>query len=498
MNEKGEIVMSCLNGNRLQSVKHIFLVMLSAFALMLVFSGCTSPLYPHYNCLDSSIFILTGKGILEGKMCYVDLFDHKGPVLFWLEALGYAMGGRTGVCILQSIFFGIDILVLEKIVKSFEAKPLLPLLGFATVFFYCFSHGNLTEELSMPFILIAVYCEVLFLKSNKAEHPPILAFAYGIIIGILAFLRLNNAITMCVLIVCTGIALIAAKKWKNIIANLLAGLLGIAVAALPICWYYYANNALYDMLYATFLYNLIYAKESTHSAIFSAELPFYIVMYAPGVFATAVFAIAGKRTKSRLYFSLLSATAVTYAMLVYTNVYVHYFTLGAPLFAIAIAVALPDADVKNILSFVKSKKIAAISATLIVTIFALFSAYSVGAPIYKTYISGISNQQYNQTHESMQIIPQDERNSVIGFGVLADFYVNADITPCYKYYTLQKWWTTEQRNVYGEFLEYVKNDEPLWIVTNVGEDDREMLNLLENYTIVVQDDYYTYYRLNKR
>lgn len=441
------------------------------------------------------MFLLTGKGILEGKICYTELFDHKGPVLFWFEALGYAMGGRTGVCILQSVFMGIDILILEKIILKLGAKPILPLLGAASVFFFTFSHGNLTEEFSMPFILTVLYREISFLKSNKAEHPPILAFAYGVIIGILAFLRLNNAITICVLIVCIGISLIAAKKWKNIIANLLAGLLGIAVAALPICWYYYANNALYDMLYATFLHNLIYAKESTHSPIFSAELPFYVVMYAPGVFATAAFAIASKRTKSRLYYSLLAATVVTYAMLVYTNVYAHYFTLGVPLFAIAIAVALPDADAKNILNFIKSKKLSAISAALIVTVFALFSAYSVGAPIYKTYISGVSNQQYNQTHESMQMIPQNERDSVIGFGVLADFYVNADVTPCYKYYTLQKWMTTEQRNVYGEFLEYVKNDEPLWIVTNVGETDQGIISALENYTLVTQDDYYQYYRL---
>lgn len=70
---------------------------------MLICAGFTSPLYPHYAGRDSSTFLLLARGILDGRIPYLDLFDHKGPVFYWMEALGYFFGGRTGVFFLQCI-----------------------------------------------------------------------------------------------------------------------------------------------------------------------------------------------------------------------------------------------------------------------------------------------------------------------------------------------------------------------------------------------------------
>lgn len=460
---------------------------------MLICAGNTSPLFPHYDCLDSSMFLLTGRGILEGKICYVDLFDHKGPVFFWLEAVGYALGGRTGVWIWQSILAVADVLLIEKIAAELKAKSLLPTIAFASVFFYCFMHGNLTEEFSMPLILLAVLLEIRFLNSESKTHRPLYALVYGIIIGTLAFIRVNNAITICILVLCIGVVLIKEKQWKNIILNLIAGTFGIALVTVPVCVYYYANNALDDMLYATFLHNLIYAKENTHSAIFSKHLINFIFMYAPGAFAVAIF---GKRISenSRLYVSLLIATIVTYAMLLYSNIYAHYFMLGLPLFAIAVACAFPDFSFRNISSLMRPKKLKGLSLMIVIVAFSLLSVYSAAAPFYKTYTSGSSNEQYRQISESMKQVPEQERNSVIGFGVLADFYVHADITPCYKYYTLQRWMTNDERDVYGEFMEYAAHEHPLWIVINEDETDSGIGEVLEAYDLIVSDDYYEYYR----
>lgn len=478
------------------SIKHIVLVFASAFALMLVCAGNTSPLYPHYNCLDSSMFLITGKGMLEGKICYADLFDHKGPVFFLMQAFGYAMGGRTGVWILQSLLFAVDILLLERISTKLGAKPLLPVLAFAAVFLFTFSHGNITEEFSMPLILAAIYGEICFFVSDKKAHPPLLAFLYGLIIGLLAFIRLNNAIPLCIPILCIGVELVKARQWKNLVANFFAGLAGIVLVALPICLYYRAHGALYDMLYATFLHNFIYAKNNTHSPILSGRFLHFLLMYAPGIFSAVAFGSKLRQTRSRLYVALLASTVVTYAMLLYSNVYQHYFMLGIPLFAAAVAVVFPNDGVKAFASAIKARSLPAIFAMLTFAAYCVMSMYSAAAPFYKTYISGSSNIQYEQVSESMKCIPENERDSVIAFNVLADFYVHADITPCYKYYTLQKWMTTEKRDVYGEFLDYVKETPPTWIVLNIGETDDGILDALESYTQVTSDDYYVYYRLN--
>ena len=42
---------------------------------LFLFSMHTSPLYPNLLGVDSAIFSLLGKGIVEGKTLYLDLFD---------------------------------------------------------------------------------------------------------------------------------------------------------------------------------------------------------------------------------------------------------------------------------------------------------------------------------------------------------------------------------------------------------------------------------------
>ncbi len=440
------------------------------------------------------MFLLTGRGILEGKVCYADLFDHKGPVLFWLESIGYAMGGRTGVWVFQCLLAIADVILLERIFRKLNAKPLLAVISAAAVFFYTFSHGNLTEELSMPLILTALLLEVEFLASDNKTHSPWYAFVYGVIIGLLAFIRINNAISICVLILCIGVILVKEKQWSNIVFNFFAGIAGIAVVALPVCLYFYVHDALNDMIYATFLHNLIYAKEHTHAAILSKYFLNFVFMYAPGVFAVVIFALKAGKDRNRLYISLAVSSAVTYLMLIYSNVYAHYFTLGIPLFAVSVACAFPEFEIKSIKKFFKQGKIASVALTAIVCAFALLSIYSAGAPFYKTYISKSADEQYYQISESMKAVPEKERNSVIGYGVLADFYIHADVTPCYKYYTLQKWMTSEKRDVYGEFIEYLLTEHPLWLVTRADEHDGIITAVLDKYTLVTSDDYYSYYR----
>lgn len=477
---------------------------------LLVCAGFTSPLYPHYSGLDSSMFLITAKGLLNGKIAYVDLFDHKGPVFFWMEALGYAMGGRTGVWILQCIFAAADLYLIGKISKLFRSNSHWTAVCFFAVFFYLFSHGNLTEEFSMPLILLGFYFELLFLISDQKKHPPVYALLYGVLIGAMAFIRVNNAVILCTLILCIAIILIRNQEWKNLVLNLIAGVVGIALVTVPVCMYFAHYGALNDMLYATFLHNLIYAKNSTHDPIFSKRILHFAVMYLPGIIAFLVFGRRWRSTKHRVYLSLIVAVVITYLMLLYSNVYDHYFMLGLPLFMVAAAVMLEGIgqhrSVRESFQFLRGKlrgsdgmiqKLFTVLAGTVCIYFVL-SVYSACAPIYKTYLTDIAFDQYNQIHKSTEQIPEDERDSVIGFGVLANFYVHADIVPCYKYYTLQRWMTTDENDVYGQFMEYVRNEHPLWLITKPDEDDSGIKAVLESaYSLVTTDDYACYYRLNQ-
>ena len=465
-------------------------MLLVTLGAMLLCCAYTSPLYPNYNNSDSPIFILIGKGIVEGKLCYVDLFDHKGPVMFFLEALGWAIDGRTGIWILECAAMIASEFAIIGICRELKAKPLLPIVSSAMVLFYTFCHGNLTEDYALPLIYGSLYFAVKYFSSGHEKHPVRYAYFYGICIGLIAFVRINNALIIFSLILGIMIDLIRKRQIKNLFANLAAGVLGIVTIAVPVCVYFYLHDALYDMLYATFLYNLVYAKESSHLHLWENYL--FVVLYAPVVFSIIVFWMRRSRYNKSLMRTLLIASVLSLLMLIYANVYEHYFTLAIPLFTVAVAMAVPQPCLKAI---AKPKHVSALLACLGLIVLANtgLAAYRAAAPFYKSYLTDIAYDRYHQMNESASEIPEDERDSVLGLGIPAEWYLDMDITPCYRYYTLQQWWSTSENDVYGETVSFVETEHPQWLVTKKGStygvDEIETA-----YELAEENDYASFYR----
>ena len=84
--------MGKLNEKNKSGLLCLLLFVASAFAGALVFSPSTSPLYSDWG-YDSAMFQTIGKYWAQGHLPYVELFDHKGPIIFFINALGYALGG---------------------------------------------------------------------------------------------------------------------------------------------------------------------------------------------------------------------------------------------------------------------------------------------------------------------------------------------------------------------------------------------------------------------
>ena len=475
--------------------------------LMLFCSGFTSPLYPHYTGQDSSIFLTIAKGMTKGKIPYTGLYDHKGPVFFWMEAAGYFFGGITGVFFLQCVLLLCDLFFIDRISSLFHADNLTVALAFFSAFFFLFQHGNLTEEFSMPLILAGMYHELKYLLSEEDKHAPGTAFFYGIIVGLLAFIRLNNAVIVCALLLCIAVLLIKKKLWNNLLKNLAMGFLGLAVITGPVCFYYYLHGALYDMIYGTFLHNLIYTRNNTHYPILSSSLLYYVCLFIPGAFAFGIFFTKWRSERNRVYASLMFATAITYAMLAYTNVYMHYFMLGIPLFVTAAATIggrRPLVGLRKMMTvfalhkvnIVKIKAgIASISLICIIAFHIVLSTVSAFIPFYKTYLTDIAYDEYALVREGISVIPEGEQDEVIGYNIQANFYYHADIVPCYKYFTLQKWMTTKKKNVYKEFMLYVINEHPLWVIVSNSEKDKILDEILNNnYSCKLSGAAYSYYR----
>ena len=102
-----------------------FTVFLFSFLVATFFvvlnSDSTSPLlfaYSRWMCLDSDIFQYVGYTITKGQRPYTDIFDHKGLLLYWIEALGYIINPSWGVCVLQVVNLSATIFLWNKILES--------------------------------------------------------------------------------------------------------------------------------------------------------------------------------------------------------------------------------------------------------------------------------------------------------------------------------------------------------------------------------------------
>lgn len=71
---------------------YYLLLAFCSIAFVILFAYVNSPLYVRRG-IDQMIFQQIGYAILEGKVPYIDVFDHKGFYLFLFQAIGLFIGG---------------------------------------------------------------------------------------------------------------------------------------------------------------------------------------------------------------------------------------------------------------------------------------------------------------------------------------------------------------------------------------------------------------------
>src|SRR5665647_3725729 len=250
-----------------KAIVHYGVLSFIAFVFLLFYSYSTSPLYSNnFGVLDSSLFMLIGKGITKGYMPYLDLFDHKGPILFFIEAFGWLiMPNRLGNFFIHWVFMVANLTLIFKIGQLFLNKKWswVPIIFFLLILTVTFEGGNLTEEYSLPFLFLPLYLSLKSLKeesNGKAQHPPLYALIYGICFTLIIFIRLNNAVLIGAIVLAIMIHLISNKEYRNFFDNVLTFLGGAIFVFSAIAIYFLINHAFGEMLYATFLFNFKYAE----------------------------------------------------------------------------------------------------------------------------------------------------------------------------------------------------------------------------------------------
>lgn len=147
------------------------LLALLCACLALLVATSSSPLYATNFWTDTNIYFTIGRGMTRGLMPYRDLFDHKGPLLFILYALGAAISNTSfiGVFALEALSLAAAVYAGWRTVRLFGEGRLtllaMPLLAAATCCCTAFTQGGSAEEFALPALAVGVY---LTLAGNDA------------------------------------------------------------------------------------------------------------------------------------------------------------------------------------------------------------------------------------------------------------------------------------------------------------------------------------------
>ncbi|HAG69384.1 MAG TPA: hypothetical protein DCL38_05365 [Lachnospiraceae bacterium] len=486
------------------------LLLVVAALFLLIFSLWTSPFYKHWYGCDASFFSMVGRGITEGMVPYRDFFDLKGPWFFLIEALGQLIHrDRLGVYLLQIPFLWASLILIVKLSRLYLSRGKTA----AVLLIFLFGHisilwgGNTLEEFMLPLNLLTVYLTVRFLKTASIRTdgiPFYIPLVNGICFGIMLFAKITVAAPVMGVCAGTGIALLALRRYRELLLYILYFVLGVLIADIPVLLYFYLNDSLSTMLYCVF--EFAFKRSIDFSDPFSAKWELKLTACYLGFF-TAVFHIPVKEVKAspctetaesikaapeysvkyalrrlgrfirrkytgnnvptirtELCLILIFMSLFTYILLHLGNPWIYYFMTAEPILVLSTVLLLGMYDPLVLFSSVRQ---AVCLITLGIYIF-YFGGHTMET--VQTFLYERGNQYYEEYYQNAQnialLIPESERDSVFSFDIDMTFFEATQIMPCYKYQINLQFFIALNPAIQDEIMEYFDKTPPKWLIVS--------------------------------
>ena len=145
---------------------------LFAVLISTLFSTC-SFLYPLNPWDDANVYMTIGNAMLSGKELYVDIFDHKGPVLYLMHEMAAMLSRNSfvGIYIVEIIcsffFMWYSLHTIRLFSSSKITLPFTCLIGWLVLSSDFFYYGDSVEEFSLPILAHSLYFMLRFARNRQ-------------------------------------------------------------------------------------------------------------------------------------------------------------------------------------------------------------------------------------------------------------------------------------------------------------------------------------------
>ncbi|MBM3126780.1 MAG: hypothetical protein FJZ87_17210 [Chloroflexi bacterium] len=291
---------------------------------------------------DSGIFLYIGSQVLKGKIPYLDVWENKGPLVYYINALGLfiSKGSRWGIWLMELIVFLIAAWIFYGIIKRTMGP--LPALGGTFVWIWATGNvlqgGNFSEEYSLFFFAVAVLC---YMKSLEAPHQSVFGFIIGASLGFNILLRPNNVAIQASIAAVYLLLSFQNGEWWLLINRWIRIGLGTVLVVMPGVFYFALRGALDEMVDIVLKFNYQYSSgydiRRMIDGIGSASLAIGISWIIPGVigYGLALHALIRRVIMRSILGKLLLLLVIGWSLEAVLSTlsgrnYPHYFILWTP------------------------------------------------------------------------------------------------------------------------------------------------------------------------
>lgn len=236
--------------NTLSEKKILALLGFYLFFLLVICSHM-SPLYYSNEWADVNIYFNVAKGIFNGKALYTEVFDHKGPLIFFIYGFGYLISNNSffGMFLIQWTAWFVMVYFIYKLSKLYLDRVFAYIVAviFPVFIIKMMKAGGSAEEFILVFECISLFYFVRYFKEKDASyHKPSVMFIHGLFCSMVLFIKLNLIVFWFFPLAAIFLNLLLKKEFKNFAINALTYIGGILVIAVPILIYLYVNDALQE------------------------------------------------------------------------------------------------------------------------------------------------------------------------------------------------------------------------------------------------------------
>ncbi|OGO22680.1 MAG: hypothetical protein A2Y54_01475 [Chloroflexi bacterium RBG_16_51_16] len=444
---------------------------------------------------DSGVFLYGGQQVLAGSVPYIDFWDHKGPLIYYVNAIGLLIGqgSRWGVWMLEFLCLVAICLGLYWMADHAQGGLAgIASMGFGAVLLsrggpYHLDTTNYVETYS---IFLNITGVVLWSTTFNRQRSTWRWAMIGVMLGLSFCLRPNNIGTA---IAISGMEIYLGYKsgaLKNGFRNLLGIMTGTLVILAILFGVLLAQGAFQEFIDQVFVYNFFYTQFGSTGPIQILSQGITGWVWLPAMcylgLATILNRTINGEKKARVDFPfflfLLIGLPIEIAItLLSQRVYTHYFILWVPYLAWLIGCAIlliPQViqeQINRIPSYILPVALAAglivVNSQTIQTISRQFNRLALDRSERHTEV-------INPIVDYVTVNTEPGENVLVwGNDVWINYLADRQSPTRYIYqYPLFMPGYTHGKKV-SEFLEDMRTDPPNLIVSTQKVDYRDMLSL---------------------